>query len=274
MQRINSPSERHVISVSRRSDIPAFHSDWFVKVLNEGSVAYKHPYSGAIKTVSLLPEHVIAFVFWSKNYAPIIPHLEQIISEYDTVFHYTITGLPSVIEKHIPPPEYAISAFKDMARMCSAAHMIWRYDPIIISDDLTPDYHRAQFKRLAQALEGYTYRCYVSYISLYAKNKRTLQALDGICHPFPDEHLSLIHDLAHIALSHGMTISACCSPELLAAGIPRARCIDKVMIAEITGTDVSFLKAAPTRSSCGCCQSIDIGSYGTCDGGCIYCYAR
>jgi hypothetical protein len=36
---------QNIISVSRRTDIPAFYADWFVKRLKERFVIVQHPYT-------------------------------------------------------------------------------------------------------------------------------------------------------------------------------------------------------------------------------------
>src|SRR4030042_6285987 len=97
-------SSRHIISVSRRTDIPAFYTEWFLRRLKDGFAYYKNPFTGKLIHVSLLPEHIAGFVLWSKNFAPMLPYLEQ-IEQYNNrfFFHFTITGLSKEIELYVPP---------------------------------------------------------------------------------------------------------------------------------------------------------------------------
>ena len=89
----------NVISASRRTDIPAFYTPWFINRLNAGYACYSHPYSDRMHRVSLRPEDVHSVVFWSKDYRPLLPHLDEMHSRgYRTCFHYTITGLPRWLE--------------------------------------------------------------------------------------------------------------------------------------------------------------------------------
>ena len=68
----------HVISASRRTDIPAFHADWFMKRIRSGMVGVVSPFGRGISEISLVPEDVSAIVFWTKNAAPILEHLSEL----------------------------------------------------------------------------------------------------------------------------------------------------------------------------------------------------
>jgi hypothetical protein len=68
-----------IISASRRTDIPAFYSQWFMNRLREGYCLVPNPFNARqVARVSLVPESVDAIVFWSKNPAPMIPVLPQL----------------------------------------------------------------------------------------------------------------------------------------------------------------------------------------------------
>ena len=53
-----------VISASRRTDIPAFHADWFFARLAKGYLATVNPFNGARSYVSF--ERTRFVVFWSR----------------------------------------------------------------------------------------------------------------------------------------------------------------------------------------------------------------
>jgi hypothetical protein len=59
-----------IISASRRTDIPAFYSKWFMNRIYEGKVVVYNPYNKCGYEVSLNPKNIDAIVFWSKNYGP------------------------------------------------------------------------------------------------------------------------------------------------------------------------------------------------------------
>lgn len=233
-----------------------------------------HPYTGKMNCVSLHPDDVTAVVFWSKNYEPLIAHLLELSSRYRMVFHYTITGLPRHIEPDIPDWNHSVDRFIEISGQFSPQHLIWRYDPILFTREFDEQYHIEQFERIAQRLKGYTVRCVTSFMQRYAKNDRLMHPLYSTLIDDPFRKVELARKLAVIARAYGIVLYACCCPVMRDAGLPQAHCIDKKQIELIAGTDISYLKRTPSRKGCGCYASIDIGSYSTCRGGCIYCYAR
>ncbi|TOJ53355.1 hypothetical protein CGI36_25045, partial [Vibrio parahaemolyticus] len=57
-----------IISVSRRTDIPAFYTPWFMNRVREGFLLTRNPFNAhQVRRVSLLPEDVELFVFWTRN---------------------------------------------------------------------------------------------------------------------------------------------------------------------------------------------------------------
>jgi len=62
-----------IISASRRTDIPAFYSDWFIRRLQEGFLYVRNPFNARqIFKIVLSPDIVECIVFWSKNPASLL----------------------------------------------------------------------------------------------------------------------------------------------------------------------------------------------------------
>lgn len=267
-----------IISVSRRTDIPAFYGDWFMNRLKEGFAGYVNPFGGRKYVVSLKQEDVICFVFWSKNFKPFLENLRIIEAlGYKFYFNYTITGLPGIFECNTDKKN-AIEALKELSKRYSPLHINWRYDPIIISDITDYDFHIKNFKNLASELEGYIERCYFSYAVRYGKVKTSFekfQAKHGVKITDPDNNFrtELANELADIAHEHGIKMFTCCGDYLLNPGIEKAHCIDGKLVEELFHKRFSHAQK-PTRKECGCTESVDIGAYDTCPHGCVYCYAN
>ena len=90
-----------IVSVSRRTDIPAFYSDWFFNRLQEGFVHGINPFNRKqVSEISLRPEDVDCFVFWTKNPAPMLERLD-LLAGYNYYFQFTLTpyGLSDKGEK-------------------------------------------------------------------------------------------------------------------------------------------------------------------------------
>ncbi|MCP4108739.1 MAG: DUF1848 domain-containing protein [Desulfobacteraceae bacterium] len=269
-----------IISVSRRTDIPAFYGEWFVNRLEEGFAGYINPFGGQKYIVSLKPEDVICFVFWSKNFEPFIEKLKIIEKMgYRFCFNYTITGLPSIFECNLTDKKYAINSLKKISRLYSPKHINWRYDPVVISSITDYNFHLKNFEDMAFELQGYVERCYFSYVTQYGKVKRNFDK-------FQNEHNAVITDpdigfktelaeqMSEIAKQHGISLFTCCGDYLINANIKKAHCIDGKIIEDLFFKDGLPYKKKPTRKECGCTESTDIGTYDTCPHGCIYCYAN
>jgi hypothetical protein len=268
-----------IISVSRRTDIPAFYSDWFMGRIRAGYCHWVNPFGGQVYRVSLLPEDCIAFMFMSRDPKPLIPHL-ALLSEmgYRFYFHMTVNGYPRSIETANPDLPDALDSFKRISDMISPEFIKWRYDPILISNITPPDYHLRRFKEIGEQLRGYTGSCYISFMQFYGKTERNLGYLEksaGIAaaRPVDVEKRQMAVQLAEIASDLNITMYSCCSDYLIGGGIKKGHCVDYETLRNLRPDLSISLKASPTREGCGCLQSTDIGAFDTCLHGCAYCYA-
>jgi hypothetical protein len=266
----------NVISASRRTDIPAFYMPWFMNRLRAGLVSYPNPFSGELCTVSLQPQDVHSIVFWSKFYGPFLPHLDELESRgYRFYCHYTITGAPRALERHVPAWERAVEVAGRLAARTSPRRVLWRFDPIVFTDELGADFYLARFRDLAAALAGATERCYFSFATFYGKVARQMkQAGLRYRDPAPEEKQALVAALADIAGEHGITLYACCQDALATGRVRKAHCVDGDLLAALFPDRPLVDEARPTREQCGCFASRDIGVYDTCPFGCVYCYAN
>lgn len=266
---------QQIISASRRTDIPAFYSDWLLNRLSEGFAEVLHPFTGKWFRVSLTPDDVGAIVFWSKNYAPLLPKLDRIEkTTKNFFFHFTITANRD-LELRTPDYRDAVKDYIHIAKRYSPDHIIWRFDPICITDKLSFEQHEERFDACAGLLRGHTVACIISFAHPYRKmmnnlKKYTSHALVPVS---KEDQKSRADRLAARAAKYGIKLFACCNDHLLSAGIGKARCIDGARLSMLYGTALDT-RAAASRKECGCTKSIDIGAYDTCGHGCVYCYAN
>ena len=278
---MRKPVQPKIISVSRRTDIPAYYADWFMQQVEAGYVTYPNPMSFKPVRLSLRPAEVLFIVFWTRNPHPLEKHLARLDELYQRAhyFHFTINGLPKTLETSNPPLEFAISTFLRLAERYPK-QVFWRYDPIVLSDLTPPNYHLEKFGELAARLRGATSRCYFSFVSWYLKVQRNFaKATQEHGVNFRDselaERLELVRRLNQIAAANGMTLYSCCQDALCEVeGVSKSRCVDIETIREIAPERYHKLRVAPTREDCGCYESRDIGYYDSCPHGCIYCYAN
>lgn len=270
---------KRIISVSRRTDIPAFYADWFMRRLKEGFAGVVNPFGGQKYIVSLKQEDVVVFVFWSKNFTPFLENL-KIIDRlgYKFYFNYTVTALPPVFESNLDK-QAAIAALKQLSREYSPRHINWRFDPIIMSDVCGRDFYIRSFEKLASEFEGIVKRCYFSFVVEYDKVKRnfaelTKQKAVKIIDCSYDLKIELANELAEIAHQYGIEMFSCCGDYLVNEKIKKAHCIDGNIIEQLFSPGSFPYSDKPTRKQCGCTESTDIGAYDTCPHGCVYCYAN
>lgn len=266
----------HIISASRRTDIPAFYMTWFMHRLRTGSISYPNPYNGRVHTVSLDPVDVHSIVFWSKFYRPLLRYCDELEQRgYSFVCHYTITGLPRQLEPHVPRWQRAASVLHTLADRIGPRRVFWRFDPIVLTDELTPDFYVRRFREIAAHLESSTERCTFSFATYYGKVQRRMQRHH--IH-YQEPPIGIRQDIAgtlvEIATRHGLTLYACCQETPLHPAIQPAHCIDGTLLAELFPDRPAITRANPTRTACGCTTSKDVGVYDTCGYGCAYCYAN
>ncbi len=263
-----------ILSVSRRTDIPNYYSEWFLNRIKEGYLYVRNPVNARwISKVSLASELVDCIVFWTKNPGPMLDRLGE-LEDYRYYFQFTLTGYGRDIEPNIPhKKECMIPVFQRLSRIIGKEKIIWRYDPILFTDRYTPDYHLKAFGRIAEELQGYTSKCVISFVDTYAKNQKALKALQ-VC-SLPEERLTAFAvEIAAIARACHMKIASCAEEiDLSACGIGRNCCIDKELIEQVIGCKITAGKDKNQRKECGCIESVDIGTYHTCKSGCLYCYA-
>lgn len=271
---------KRIVSVSRRTDVPAFYASWFERRLDEGYAGWENPFGGQKYLVSLKPVDVLAFAFWSKNYRPFLPIVRRVRDMgYPTIFNYTITGLPHEFECNLVPTSDAIDSLTELSQLYSPEHISWRYDPIVVSNETPPAFHESRFIELCGQLQGKVARCYFSFAIMYGKVERNFRRFElehGVkCFDPPvAERICLANRLADIASAHGIEMYTCCGDYLIGGKIKKAHCVDGEIISRLYYNGAWHGAERPTRKECGCVESTDIGKYDTCPHGCIYCYAN
>jgi len=265
-----------IISASRRTDIPSYYSDWLYRRIKEGYVLVRNPMNfHHLSKISLSPDMVDGIVFWTKNPIPMLDRLDE-LGKFTYCFQFTITLYGEDIEPNLPSKTNEIlPAFKKLVDLIGADRVIWRYDPILLSNKYPTDFHIHAFAKIAEELHGYTSKVVISFIDVHYRgiksNMKELALLD-----FPIKiQIELGSELAKIANAYGLAIETCAEKiDLQQFGIGHARCIDDRLFAKILGCPLNLGKDKMQRLECGCVTSIDIGMYNTCLNGCRYCYAN
>lgn len=284
-----------ILSVSRRTDIPAFYTNWFFKQLFQGFVLVPNPINPIkIAKIPLEPLKIISvetnllgekeiqtsgnvegLVFWTKNPKPILKQIVK-LKNYAFYFLYTLTGYPKEIEPNLPSVEERLESFKQLSKFCP---VIWRYDPILFSKNIDLNWHIKNFENLCQALKGYTTNCKISFVIESYKG-----CSKDVFAPCQNKKNELLAKMSKIATANGIQLEACADGnDWQKYGIMPSKCIDgeifeNLLTEKYKDLDIKVKrknnKIDGQRKHCGCMPAIDIGRYDTCFHGCTYCYAR
>lgn len=275
-----------IISASRATDIPAFYTDWFFRRLDKGYVRWRNPFSGQDSYVSFGNTRFI--VFWSKNPAPLLPQLSTLKERgIGCYIQYTLNDYETEgLEPNVPPLQQRIETFRRLVDVLGFGAVIWRFDPLILTDRITIDTLLEKIAHIADVLAGYAEKLVFSFadIESYKKVSRNLRH-SGINYREWDEEY-MREFASRLSAMNGNNCDfrlATCAEfiDLSEYGIEHNRCIDPGLISRLAPDDSvlqNFLYNARgdsgQRKACGCILSKDIGAYNTCPHGCLYCYAN
>jgi DNA repair photolyase len=165
-----------IISASRSTDIPAFYADWFFHRLKAGYSTWINPFNGVKSFVSY--DKCRFIVFWSKNPKPLLEHLDELKERnIGCYIQYTLNDyVKEGLEKGVPTLDERIDAFKRLVDKLGKGRVIWRFDPLILTDKIGLDDLLKKVENIGDQLLGYTEKLVFSYadIALYKKVKANL----------------------------------------------------------------------------------------------------
>lgn len=301
-----------IVSASRSTDIPGFYADWFFHRLKIGYSAWTNPFNGVKSYVSYANTRFI--VFWSKNPRPLLQHLDELDKRgISTYIQYSLNDYEqNNLERGVPKLQYRIDTFKMLVDRLGLGSVIWRFDPMILTNDIHIDDLLSRLENIGTQLHGYTERLVFSYadIAAYRKVKANLEKSNIPYKEWTTQEMDLFaKELSALNSKWGYTLNTCGEKiDLDKYGIAHNKCIDDDLIIRRAFSDIVLMNflgvqivdgglfGAPEnaillpngqyaiktknnrdsgqRSFCGCIASKDIGEYNTCAHQCEYCYAN
>lgn len=281
-----------IISASRRTDVPRFFGRWFAERRKAGVAEFRNAFGGK-GSASLSNDDVLGFLFWTKYAGPFHGNLGALRNDgIPYSFQYTITGYGKDLEPNIPELQKVIEDLHAIRENLPSSRCIqWRYDPIVVSDSMNYESHLKRFEAIASELEGTTEVVNISFVEPYLKAIRriddptvTYRPMDPKRHKtafkrYPNilqhqetEVRPFLDGLSKSASKHGMELRACANPEW---ALTKAQCCSAELFLSY-GSQISDrlseLSKSPSRPTCQCLESVDIGMDNSCIGGCKYCY--
>ena len=236
-----------ILSVSRATDIPAFYSDWFFNRLEAGYCLWKNPYNNVYSRINF--DKVKFIVFWSKNPELIIPYLERLKEKnINFYFQYTLNAYENQkFEPGLPLLIHRIETFRKLSRIIGKERIIWRFDPLILTDTLTVDELLKKVYDVAMKLYGYTDKLVFSFVDIknYTKVGKNMTA-SGI--NYVDWTEEKMKEFAKKLSSFNkkmfkFRLATCAEKvDLSEYGIEHNRCIDSELILKLSGKDEELVK--------------------------------
>lgn len=292
-----------IISASRSTDIPTFYADWFVERWKRGYVKWINPFNNVPTYVSF--QNTRCVVFWTKNPKPMMKHIDFLQENVKNFyFQFTLNDYDTEgFEGKLPKLETRIRTFKELSRRIGKDHVVWRFDPLILTDSIDVEELLRRVKNIGDQLKDYTTKLVFSFadIANYREVARNL-IKEGI--NYKEFENSSMHDfatgLSKLNNKWSFEIGTCAEKiPLELYGIKHNKCIDDDLMIKLFSHDTKLMKflgvsinepslfeVLPTskkkktlkdkgqRSLCGCILSKDIGQYNTCPHECVYCYAN
>jgi DNA repair photolyase len=290
-----------IISASRATDIPAFFSEWFINRLKEGYLIWTNPFNRKQRQyISLKDTRVV--VFWSKNPYKLIPLLPELDNRnINYYFQFTLNDYENEkLEPNVINFKKRIDIFKSLSDKIGKDKIIWRFDPLILTDNISIESLLRKIEKIGNKIHNYTSKLVFSFadISQYRKVQRNLSSVINYFE-FETFHIEAISKELQELNKHWKLDLATCAEivDLEKYGIKHNRCIDDELMIKLFKEDnvlMNFLgykdkdeqglfnilpskknlKDKGQRKSCGCIVSKDIGHYDTCSHLCVYCYAN
>lgn len=236
-----------IVSASRSTDIPAFYADWFFYRLEKGYSVWKNPFNGVKSYVSYDKTRFI--IFWSKNPRPLLEYLHILKKKKIKCYiQYTLNDYEHEMLENVPAITNRIETFKLLVERLGLGSVVWRFDPVIITDDITIDVLLQKVKNIGDQLKGFTEKLVFSYadIQSYKKVKSNLERNGIQYREWTEAQMEeFAQKLSDMNKERGWnyTLTTCSEKiDIGKYGIKHNRCIDGDLIAKIAWDDTELME--------------------------------
>lgn len=262
-----------IISASKRTDIPAFYSEWFIRNLKKGKFQVRNPlFPSKVSEYRFEKQDIDCIVFWTKYPKPLMKHIDYLSENFNFYFQFTLNDYPRTIEPNLPTIDDRIQTFKDLSLKIGKDKIVWRYDPIVITYSTDVDYHIFHFKKIFNEIKDYTNKIVISFVDEYVRNQRRLRDIKNEF--ITDRQVEfIIKEFNGIVKSSNIEIFGCAEDKYIDLGLKSWKCIDDELINKLFNIKLKTINSKE-REDCHCIKNIDVGTYNSCLYNCVYCYAN
>ena len=292
-----------IVSASRATDIPMFYADWFINRWEAGYLKWINPFNGKPLYVSFKNTRVVTF--WTKNPRPMFKYLDYLDENIPNYyFQYSLNDYDKEgYEAKVSSVESRIKTFKELSQRLGKKRVVWRYDPLLLTDNIDVPELLRRVKDIGDQLKDYTEKLVFSFadIAIYKKVKNNLTKEEVPYIEFTSETMEqFAKGISEINKEWDLQLGTCSEKiDLEKYGIVHNKCIDDDLMIDLFSHDKELmdflgveieepslfeterqitkkrnLKDKGQREDCGCVMSKDIGQYNTCPHECNYCYAN
>jgi len=161
-----------IISASRSTDIPAFFTKWLMNRIEKGYCVWYNPFNKS-KPYYVSFKNAKVFVFWTKNPKPLMPFLKELDNRgIHYYFQFTLNDYElEGFEPSLPKLEQRVETFKNLSNLIGKDKVIWRFDPLILSNQLTVMDLLKKIYYLGNKIKGYTGKLVFSLVDVMAYKK-------------------------------------------------------------------------------------------------------
>lgn len=262
-----------IVNVGGRTDIVNYYSEWLINRIKEGYAYSRNPlFQNNVSKISLKPEDVDCLMFCSKNYKPILKYMKEINEKYKIICHYTITAYGKDVEPNVPSIDDSIKTLIELSKIIGKEKVLWRYDPILLTERYTIEKHLETFKYISKQIAPYIQRCIFSFVEMYKKLDYNMPEIIAFTE---SDKIKILKGIGEISKKYNLYVQTCGTDENNKKyGIHLSGCTTPEILEKANNVRYKKIKAKPMRKGCHCIPSRDIGAYDTCLNGCKYCYAN
>lgn len=292
-----------IISASRSTDIPTFYADWFINRWEAGYIKWTNPFNGKPLYVSFEKARLV--VFWTKNARPMFKYLDYMDKNIPNYyFQYSLNDYDKEkFEAKVPSVDSRIKTFIELSNRLGKKRVVWRYDPLILTDTIDIDELLRRVKNIGDQLKNYTEKLVFSFvdIGIYQKVENNLKKENVNYIEWTTQLMDeFAQGLYELNKEWKLQIGTCSEKiDLEKYEIVHNKCIDDDLMIDLFSQDKELmdflgveieepslfdterkvskkrnLKDKGQREDCGCVMAKDIGQYNTCPHECNYCYAN
>ena len=262
-----------IINTGGRTDTINYYCSWLLNRFEEGYAYSRNPlFPNHVTKYILNPSVVDCVVFCSKNYRPILSDIHRITDRFNVFCYYTITAYGADIEPNVPGIEQSIDTLVELSAKVGRKHVAWRYDPVLLTEKYTIDYHMKMFDYMASRLAPYIGFCVFSFVEMY---KRLAYNMPELLLLTDEDKERIAEGMGAIAQKYGLHLQTCgTSGDFRRYGISLSGCMTTTNLGNALDCQFKNMAHKGTRIGCSCMPTRDIGAYNTCLNGCRYCYAN